>query len=204
VFLPKKINELLPRSNVKYMIRHDDEDTQLIRRLRAGDQRAFDLLVEHYRQSVFNIMYHTLGRIGNADDLAQDIFIKVYNALPSYREQSTFSTWLYRITVNVCIDEVRRQKRRKSFGPDRLDGIQPDEPAGKGIPDQIEQQEMTELIHDAIAALPEPYRTVVILRDINELSYEEIAKILKCRIGTVKSRLFYARMTLRRQLSKYL
>ncbi len=190
------------------MIQNIDEDHQLIHRFRAGDTRAFDLLVERYRQSVFNIIYHTVGKIGYADDLAQDVFIKVYHALSSYQERSTFSTWLYRITVNACIDEVRRRKRRWFFQAGELDKRQideiPIERGGDGVEEQVERNEIKKFVHEAIAGLPEPYRTVVTLRDINDLSYEEIAKILRCRIGTVKSRLFYARMKLREQLSKYI
>ncbi len=193
-------------SNVS--VRYADEDIRLIHRFKTGDTRAFDLLVERHQQGVFNIIYHTMGKIGNADDLAQDIFIKVYHALPSYKERSTFSTWLYRITVNVCIDEIRRQKRHRFLRMGELDDGRLEEitaaKAEEGVEERIGRNEMKILVHEAIAGLPEPYRTVVTLRDINDLSYDEIAKILRCRIGTVKSRLFYARMKLREHLLKYI
>ncbi|MGD0339734.1 MAG: sigma-70 family RNA polymerase sigma factor [Bacteroidota bacterium] len=207
-FFQQSINELLSAGNVKRMVRYADEDIQLIHRFKEGDAQVFDLLVERYQQGVFNIIHHTMGKIGNADDLAQDIFIKVYHALPSYKERSTFSTWLFRITVNVCIDEIRRKKRHRFLHIEELDDRRLEEiPAAKveeGVEERIGRNEMKKLVHEAIAGLPELYRTVVTLRDINDLSYDEIAKILRCRIGTVKSRLFYARMKLRENLLKYI
>jgi RNA polymerase sigma-70 factor (ECF subfamily) len=203
-----KINELSSMSNVKPVVRSNDEDLQLIHRFRGGDKHAFNLLVERYQQSVFNIIYYTLGKTKHADDLAQDIFIKVYHAIPSYEERSSFSTWIHRITVNTCIDEARRQKRYRLLHPGELDALQPDDiregEEDYGIEAQVERNDMTKLVHEAIAGLAEPYRMVITLRDINGLSYEDMAEILRCKVGTVKSRLFNARMKLREQLSDYL
>lgn len=193
--------------NVKQMVSSNDEDILLIHRFQAGEARAFDILVERYQQRVFNIIHYTMGQTVRDEDLAQDVFIKVFHALPTFQERSAFSTWLYRITVNACIDEVRRQKRSMFIHQENQDTLEPDNievENSEGIEEYVERKEMASIVHDAIARLPEPYRTVVTLRDINDLTYEEIAKILRCRIGTVKSRLFSARMKLRQMLLEYL
>ncbi len=186
----------------------NEPDSVLIDKFRRGDSGAFDTLVLRYQQNVFNIIYHTLGRTENADDLAQDVFIKVYYALDSFKARASFSTWLYRITVNLCIDEIRRQKRR---WVNRLEDEIPGEEGDERIPDEsynleqeIERNETRDLVRRAISGLDEPYRTMLILRDLNELSYTEIAKIMRCRLGTVKSRLFTARMLLRDRLKPFM
>ncbi len=190
------------------MSQTDERDEDLINKARAGDKRAFDALVLRYQQSVFNIIYFTMGKTEHADDIAQNVFVKVYHALDSYQAKSAFSTWLYRITVNTCIDESRRQKRRwlvrldDHVSEDAREVIPIDEE--DRIEHKLERDEMRSIIHREIAALSETYRIVITLRDINELSYDEIAKILRCKVGTIKSRLFYARLKLRDRLKKYL
>lgn len=188
-----------------------EEDSRLVERFQSGEKGSFDDLVRRHYQRVCNILFHVLGTSSNVEDLAQEVFLKAYHALPFYRGQSAFSTWLYRIAVNAGLDELRRQKRRRIFSFSRLDeptesrkeierstsdGPQPDK--------EIERQELAEIIERAMRKLPEKLRVVSTLRDIEGFSYGEIAEMLQCSIGTVKSRLFYARAKLRRLLKSYL
>ncbi len=183
---------------------HED-DNRLIRRFLEGDGRAFDILVERYQQRVFNIIRHTMGAKGEAVDLAQEVFVKVYRSLSSYEQRSAFPTWLYRITVNVCLDELRRIRRSGRVAFEEISGRTEEEIAEPDDTGRIvEQRELQAIVRKAIEELPEASRVVISLRDINGLSYEEIAAILHCRVGTVKSRLFNARMKLRDDLKKYL
>ncbi len=185
----------------------NDDDSSLVRRFLDGDGRAFDRLVERYQQYVFNVIRHTVGETGDAADIAQDIFVKVHRSLASYQSESAFSTWLYRITVNTCLDELRRRKRAARV---RLDDLTDDEEMrladnfGANTGRTVERNERREIVGKAIGELPETLRIAVTMRDINGLSYEEIAAVLGCSVGTVKSRLFNGRMKLREWLEQYL
>ncbi len=185
-----------------------DEDIQLIERFRNGDQRAFDELMKKYYRKVCNTIFYTIGSPEHVEDLAQDIFIKVYDSLPSYRSQSSFFTWLYRITINFCIDEIRRQRRQRFFSFGSLSKRQQDVDHAKlsqpSIDAEVDRRELISHLRRAIAMLPEKLRAVITLRDIEGLSYAEIATILKCSLGTVKSRLFTARTKMRESLKPYM
>lgn len=154
-------------------------------------EEDFKELVDQYAGRVSNIIYQMLGSANDVDDLSQEVFIKVYRHLKYFRKESRFFTWLYRITVNTVWDHLRKQKHRKTVP---LEGIEP-------IHSDTDT-ELKELLNAEIKKLPIIYRTVLILKDIEGLSYKEIAKILRCRIGAVESRLFRAREALRERLEK--
>jgi RNA polymerase sigma-70 factor (ECF subfamily) len=186
-------------------------DFDLVERFKRGDQSAFDELTKKHYQRVCNILSHTLGASPNIEDLAQEVFIKAYHSLRRYRGESALSTWLYRITVNVALDELRREKRRRVFsftrGGDR--GISESEIAGsvvggEGADVVAEQGELYEVVQRGLKRIPEKHRVVFVLREIEGYSYSEIAEMVSCSVGTVKSRLFHARLKLRWHLEPYL
>lgn len=173
----------------------EKSDSQLITEFLAGNEQGFEELVKRYQGYVINIVYSLSGDAEYADDIAQEVFIKVYRNLGSFRQEASFSTWLYRITVNTAYNYL---KSRKRYVP--LDNI-PEIPKVETLPaTELEYKEKQEIIKNAIAKLPFKYRTVVALKDIEGLSYEEIAGILNCSIGTVESRLFRARAILKNTL----
>jgi RNA polymerase sigma-70 factor (ECF subfamily) len=188
------------------------EDFDLVERFRRGDQGAFDELVGKHYQRVCNILSHTLGASPNIEDLAQEVFIKAYYSLRRYRGESALSTWLHRITVNVALDELRRGKRRRIFSFTRTSEQGPSESeiassvAGgeEGAHARMEREELQEVLQSALKKIPKKHRIVFVLREIEGYSYSEIAEIVSCSIGTVKSRLFHARLRLRRYLEPYL
>ena len=183
-------------------------DAELIRRCKAGDVAAFEPLVERYRQRVWRLAYQVLRDPEEALDCAQEAFVRAYQSLSSFREQSAFYTWLFRITVNVATDRHRsRGARARAFGtepvpPEEWERIAVDLDAG---PDQSAiQAEQRERIRRALDSLPPKARTIIMLSDVEGLSYREIADVLGCPIGTVMSRLHNARKRLRALLGSTL
>lgn len=154
-------------------------------------EEEFEKLVNQYAGRVSNIIYQMLGSPNEVDDLAQEVFIKVYQHLKNFRKESKVFTWIYRITVNTVWDYLRKQKYRKTVP---LEGIEPIHTDTSG--------ELKVLLNTEIRKLPLKYRTILILKDIEGLSYKEITGILRCRIGTVESRLFRAREALREKLEE--
>lgn len=184
-------------------------DTLLIRSFLAGERVAFDRLVLRYKDRVFNLCFRLLGDYHDASDCAQETFIKVHRALPRFRFESAFSTWLYRIAVNTCKSSRSSLAFRMKKSTVSLDGM--DAGAHQGLeasagnphptPDQVlERRERERHLQEAIGALPHAQRAVVVLRDVEGLSYEEIARIAGLKPGTVKSKLSRARNRLREKL----
>ena len=172
------------------------EDDVLITQFLDGDKEAFAMIINKYQNRLLNITYGVLGNDREAEDVVQEAFIKAYRGLASFNRKSQFYSWLYRITLNTCYD-VLRKRRRLTLYPDFH--TQPS-PAGNNTLDNLAQQEHAQLLHRAINQLPVKLRTVLILKEFENLSYKEIARIVGCRIGTVESRLFRARERLRRIL----
>lgn len=178
----------------------------LLERSKAGDVAAFELLIEAYQKKIFNLAFRMVGNYDDAGDLAQEALIRIFKSIAGFKGQSTFSTWIYRITTNVCLDEIRKRKNRKVLSLDEEihaeDGemqrqIMSDDP----LPDEIvEREELQRIVGDAIGNLPEEQRLVITLRDIQGLSYEEISEVLDCPSGTVKSRINRARLALKNSL----
>jgi RNA polymerase sigma-70 factor (ECF subfamily) len=176
--------------------KEDPEEAQLVRRSAAGDQDAFRTLVLHHHRRVLNIAYRALGDAALAEDVAQEVFIKVYRHLPSYRHEKPFTHWLHRIAANTVTDAVRR--RRSALSLDALE--QAPASAAPDPQDVAAQQDMQRAVRRAIAELPSHYRDALALRVFHELSYQEIAATLDVPIGTVMSRLNAAKRILRDQL----
>jgi RNA polymerase sigma-70 factor (ECF subfamily) len=185
-------------------------DHQLIEAAREGDEAAFAEIVNRYRNSLTNYLFRMLNDYDEAVDLAQETFVRVYFALERYHTEFAFSTYLYRIATNLAISEIRKRRRRKLFSltgffqdneTENRDFQPPDE---KSLPDEsLIENERTRTIEKAIASLPEKYRAPIVLREIQDLSYEEIAQILGLKLGTTKSRISRARALLREKLKHY-
>jgi RNA polymerase sigma-70 factor (ECF subfamily) len=188
------------------------DDLQLIQRAQARDAEAFQTLVLRYQDRVYNTAFRLTGHRTQAEDLTQEVFLKAFKALGKFKGKSSFSTWLYRITVNACTSEWRRasaQKRGKEvpYPTAADDPAGPRwEPAGEdGDPRQAaERSERNQLVQKAIEDLEEDYRIVVVLRDIEGFSYEDIAEIIERPVGTVRSRLHRARQELKDKLKSIL
>ena len=186
-----------------------DEDTVSIKSFLAGDKKTFDKLVLKYQDRVFNLCYRFLGDYEEANDSAQETFIKVYNSLKNFRFESAFSTWLYRIAANTCKNKLSSVKFRLNQRMVRLDRekVSDEDCRLTEIRDEslspeaeLEKKERETIIQKAIDSLPKDYKSVVVLRDIEGLSYEETAEITGYNIGTVKSKLSRARVRLREKL----
>jgi RNA polymerase sigma-70 factor, ECF subfamily len=189
-------------------------ERQLLRRLRERDERAFKELVETHRDIVFNLTFRMLGNRAEAEDVAQEVFITVFKTIDSFREESKFSTWLYRVTVNHCKNRIKYLARRHDRDRDELDETKPAGDAAPGAtgvpvvarrPDRaLEGAQLEKLMQDAIGALDDEHRVLVVLRDVEDLSIEEICEITGLPDGTVKSRLHRARLVLRKKLQRHL
>ena len=190
-------------------VMHSDEE--LVERFVAGETDSFSMLVERYKGRVYNIVCGIMGSRGEADDLSQEVFIRIYKNLGHFRGKSKFYTWIYRITVNVCLSAQRRKSRsNRIVSTGRLSGMDVDkgevEFADETFSPQkaLKDREIASKIQLAIDSLPEILRITFLLREFEDLSYRELATILRCSMGTVKSRLSRARESLRRELTPYL
>ena len=175
-----------------------DTDKELVRRVRRGDAAAFDLLYTRYQHKVHGLIGRYLTRPEDVEDIAQETFIKAYRALPRFRGESAFYTWLYRIAVNTAKNHLAaRHQRVQTVELDAEDADGGDLPAAlkqeDGPEDTLRSDELKTAIDDALAVLPEDLRSALTLREFNGLSYAQIAEVLDCPVGTVRSRIFRAR-----------
>lgn len=185
-----------------------NSDEQLVKRCLQGDSQAFEDLAVKYQNKIYALSYRYMGNEEDAYDMAQEAFIKAYRSLRSFKGDSSFGTWMYRIATNVCLDELRRRKRR-------IIPLSLDEPLATRDGDEVEkeiadssptadivyeQKELSQYIQQVLDEMKPDHRATIILRDIMDLTYEEIAQVLDCSIGTVKSRLSRARDALRKKL----
>lgn len=166
-------------------------------KFRAGDPHAFERVVRTHYERVFRLCLRMTGSPADAEDLTQDTFLRIHRKAAHFRGDSDLSTWIYRIAYNQCLDHLRRRRRRPA---DSLDGY---EESGRSLPDPASGPEEhafarveAQRVRAALASLPEEYRAVVILREIEDLSYEQIAAVLRCPVGTVRSRLARGRRLL--------
>jgi RNA polymerase sigma-70 factor (ECF subfamily) len=179
----------------------------LLERAKAGDVAAFEELIGAYQKKVFNLALRIIGNYDDASDLAQEAFVRIFKAISAFKEQSSFSTWVYRITTNVCLDEIRRRKNKKVVSIDEDIHVDDGEmkrqivSSDPGPDEAAERSEVRRIVNDAINRLPEDQRVVITLRDLQGMSYEEIAKILDLPGGTVKSRINRARLALKNILT---
>jgi RNA polymerase sigma-70 factor (ECF subfamily) len=187
-----------------------ESDHQLIEATKQGDEAAFAEIVNRYRNPLTNYLFRMLNDYEEAVDLAQETFVRVYFAIERYHTEYAFSTYIYRIATNLAISEIRKKKRRKllsltSFFQSEDGDAQEFHPIDeKSLPDEdLIETERNKTIEKAIATLPDKYRAPIVLREIQELSYEEIAQILGLGLGTTKSRISRARALLREKLKHY-
>jgi RNA polymerase sigma factor (sigma-70 family) len=186
------------------------EESALVARARRGDLAAYDDLIKRYQERIYATIYHMTSNHEDANDLAQDSFIKAYQALKSFKGGSSFYTWLYRIAVNKTINFLKQRKNRQHMSLNDLDfNAEHDPDLVALISDNTPRRaagltELQEKLNEALLKLSEPHRLVVVLHDVQGLSHEEIAKVMECNIGTVRSRLFYARQQLQAMLTDYI
>jgi RNA polymerase sigma-70 factor (ECF subfamily) len=169
-----------------------DDDFSLIKQFIDGDESVFSELLKRHKEKVRNIIYITLSNTDGVDDIAQEVFITVYRHLKSFRFESQFTTWLYRITINKCKDHLRKKNIRSIFLP-----LKDEEPVFDSI---NEDTDIKHIVRNAIETLPDKLRIPLVLKDLEGFSYQEIADTMECEIGTVKSRIFRAREALKKIL----
>jgi len=194
-----------------YLEYNSPEVSDLITRCQTGDRLAFDELVSRYQRYVFNLIYQHLGNVDEIDDVAQEVFLRVYKFIRKYRGNASLESWLYKIVLNYCRTHARRKSSinrlivspiRSSHDETRnfeLLDLLPD--ASIDPANSTEQRRVVEDIMAAVRGLPEIYRNILIMREVNELSYEEVGEILGISIGTVKSRISRARDLVRQKVN---
>ncbi|EPX61246.1 RNA polymerase sigma factor RpoE [Cystobacter fuscus DSM 2262] len=190
------------------------DDLTLVKRVRDGDQRAFKLLVERYQRKVYAVALGMLKDKDEAMDVSQEAFVKVYKYLDHFKGDSSFYTWLYRITVNICIDVMRRkgssggqmeefdESIATDLGEARIGAL--GSRLGTNPQKSALRRELAEKIQEALASVPEKHRAILLLREVEGMSYEDLSRTLDIPKGTVMSRLFHARAKVQKILSEYL
>lgn len=188
-----------------------DTDTNLVLRCQHDDNKAFDEIVARYKDAIFNYISRMIPGRDDVEDLTQEVFVRAFASLKSFRREANLRTWLYRIATNLCVDKYRRNGAEKRT----LESLDYDDPDGElkklDPPDSTHdpervcvRREIQVEVQKALAKLPDKLRATILLYDMEGMSYEDIAQAMKCPIGTVKSRLFNARMQLREILRPYL
>lgn len=190
-------------------VRSEDEvpEKELVARAQEGDVAAFDHLMRRDHGRIYALLYNMTSNKEDAEDLLQEVFLKAWQALPKFKGQSSFYTWVYRIGVNRAINYVRKRKRRRGLSLDDVDLGMERDPAlveMKTLNSPVRDARMKEIrekLNEALQTLSEKHRVVVIMHDIEGMPHNEIAEVLDCSAGTVRSRLFYARQQLQAELS---
>lgn len=188
-----------------------DPDAALMLRVKQGDSAAFTTLVEKYKQPVMNLAFRTLRDETEAEDLAQTVFVQAWKSAARYQPTAKFSTWLFTIARNLCLNEIRRRKRHPAESLDQTRDDADDQPLlqvedrrSSAAPDDLLRGELETKVDEALSALPENQRTALLLCRQEELSYEEIAAVLGCTLSATKSLIHRARETLKARLKPYL
>ncbi len=180
------------------------DDRSLVERATRGDREAFGALVQRHQDRIFNLAYQVVRNREDALDVSQEAFVKAFASLSSFKGEASFTTWMHRIVVNLAIDCLRRRRRGDPAGYDDRLALPEDGETGFAAPDDperaLETRQVRSLLARGIQALPPAHRAVLVLREIEGLSYDEIARVVGCNLGTVMSRLFYARRKLRKVL----
>jgi RNA polymerase sigma-70 factor (ECF subfamily) len=193
------------------MSAEQDPDAALMLRVKQGDTGAFEQLVNKYKQPVINVVYRMLRDLTEAEDVAQNVFVQVYKSASRYEVSSKFSTWLFTIARNLCLNELRRRSRHPADSMDVSHPEQEEQPWQQfedkktfSPPEKLLQGELEQKIEEALAELPENQRTAILLCRQDELSYEDIAKVLQCSLSATKSLIHRGRETLKQKLKPYL
>jgi len=188
-----------------------DPDAALMLRVKQGDRDAFAELVEKYQQPVMNLVYRTLPDATEAEDLAQHVFLQVYKSAHRYEVSAKFTTWLFTIARNLCLNEIRRRSRHPAESLDETFADNEDQPIRQpedvknfSPPDSLLQNELEQKVETALAELPEKQRTAILMCRGDEFSYEDIAKVLECSVSATKSLIHRGRETLKQKLKPYL
>ena len=188
-----------------------DPDAALMLRVKQGDTEAFTALVEKYKQPVMNLAYRTLRDATEAEDLAQNVFVQTWKSASRYEPTAKFSTWVFTIARNLCLNEIRRRTRHPAESLDQVRDDNPEQPLFQvedrrlaSTPDQMLRGELECKVDEAIAVLPENQRIALALCREDELSYEQIAEVLDCSLSATKSLIHRARETLKQKLKPYL
>ena len=192
----------------------DTSEKRFIERLKAHDERAFNELVEAYEQRVFRLVFRFMGRRDEAEDMAQEVFVQVFKAVGQFRGDAKLSTWIYRIAVNLCKNRAKYLARRHNDAQDELEPVAERAPLSqaKGVtfgdvarPDHlVEGFQVEDIVREAIAELDPDFREVLVLRDVEDLTYEDIMEVTGLPEGTVKSRIHRARATLKAKVERAL
>ena len=180
-------------------------DEALMKKFQDGDISSYNIIVERYKDRLINFIYRYIYDIDFAEDLVQDVLIKVYTHKHSYKEIAKFSTWVYTIAANVAKTELRKKKRRKTYTVSELSTDDREFLFSNSFEEdnyQDDKQDLAKKIHQALYELPDEFKVIIILRDIQELSYDDISKILQIPSGTVKSRISRGRLKLKNLLSR--
>jgi RNA polymerase sigma-70 factor (ECF subfamily) len=184
------------------------DDRSLVDRAAHGDRDAFGMLVRRHQDRAFNLAYQVLRNREDALDVAQEAFVKAFASLPGFKAEASFTTWLHRIVVNLAIDGLRRRRRSEGAEYDDRRAVAEDAVAERAAPGdpaaELEMKQVRGLLARGIAALPPAQRAVLVLREIEGMSYHEIAAAVGCSLGTVMSRLFYGRRKLQRIFQAHL
>ena len=183
-------------------------ENKLIKKAQSGNVKAFEKIIDTYQVKIYNMVYRMSGNQNDAFDITQEVLIKIFRNINSFKFESKFSTWVYRVVSNTCLDEMKKIKRKSAYSLDAElitdDGeLNVEIPDSQPLPeDELEGKEIRDSITEAISRLSLEHQNVIILRDINGLSYDEIANIIDCSVGTVKSRVSRARKALKKILSE--
>ena len=193
------------------MVGERDPDADLMLRVKRGDAVAFEQLVDKYKQPVLNLVYRTLRDSSEAEDLAQNVFVQVFKSADRYRVEAKFSTWLFTIARNLCLNEIRRRSRHPAESLEAAESPDDDSASRQfedrkntSAPDLLLRDELTSKVEEALASLPENQRTAILLYKEKDMSYEEISKVLDCSLSATKSLIHRGRETLKQILKSYL
>jgi RNA polymerase sigma-70 factor (ECF subfamily) len=175
---------------------HEQPDSEIVRQARSGDAAAFDELMRRYKRPVLNFIFRMLNNAEDADDVAQDVFVRVYQNLDIYRPETKFSTWLFALARNAAIDRIRWRGRHQTESIESA----PEIIASSGTAEEVHAHEVGDQIAAAVAKLPEDQKTAIVLSEYHGMSYAEIAGVMHCSEKSVESRLYRAKQTLRASL----
>jgi RNA polymerase sigma-70 factor (ECF subfamily) len=188
-----------------------DPDAELMLRVKQGDMAAFEVLIDKYKQPIINLLCRTLPDPTEAEDLAQNVFVQVFRSAHRYQQTAKFSTWIFTIARNLCLNEIRRRSRHPAESLDEAQTESDDQPArqfedtkARSATDDLLKNELVRKVEEALAELPEKQRAAILLFRQDDVSYEDIAKILKCSLSATKSLIHRGRETLKQRLKPYL
>jgi RNA polymerase sigma-70 factor (ECF subfamily) len=181
-------------------------DEELVARATAGDLESFNQLVSRWERPIYALAYRTLGREEDARDVVQEAFLRAYRGLKGFKGQAKFSSWLYRITLNLCRDWIRKERRAPIVqvpeGTDPVDLADAQASPTESVEELVSRREMSRAVSKAMAELPEEQRTAILLKEYHGLTFQEIADMLQCPLSTVKTRLYQGLSVLRRRLER--